>query len=190
MPATDWRFPNNTIMDNTTPIAPEGATQDESEAPTTAIQPEPGTIAVSQETGNDEAPQGGTANAQQGGTANAPDSFDSHARAITEAMPDEFQRDALAARVIAAGGVQGVDLVSDVPTGEFAGHASAIQGHLQGLADAEVRRYGLEPQAFYDYLRNQGAAVVRSAALETYHLGKPGQTFNYHLSKFATKQRR
>jgi hypothetical protein len=115
--------------------------------------------------------------------AAAPPAVDHHA-AVAAAMP-EGERDMLAARIIASGGVEGVDLaISGDNAQEFAGHVSAIQSELQAVADQHVKAQGIDPDALYDYMRGRGAGVVRSTALTLYHGRNPAMALDPIIAEF------
>jgi hypothetical protein len=86
-------------------------------------------------------------------------------------MPSENARDNLAARYI-AGLADGAEVDLDVHgegADKFTGHVQGVQAQLQTVADDYVRSQGIDPEAFYRFVRFQGPAAVRSVALTMYH---------------------
>jgi hypothetical protein len=102
-------------------------------------------------------------------TPDAPAVVDHHG-AIAALMPSEMERDNLAARIISAGGTEGVALDVHGPNADqLAGHVAGIQGQLQQTADEFVKEQGIDVADFYRFVHFQGAEAVRSVALTLYH---------------------
>jgi len=100
-----------------------------------------------------------------------------HFAALSAIVP-EAQLDALAARVIASGGVQGVTFQPDdggatAAHADLGSHASAIQSQLQASADKFVTDQGVNVADFHRYVKQQGPAVLNSTALVLFHSRSP-----------------
>src|SRR5207253_5132212 len=88
----------------------------------------------------------------------------------------EPARDALAARVIAAGGADGVDFElhgEGMGAEDFGTHVQAVQDQLQWKADAYVKSQGFEPADVWAWAQAIRSADVRSLAVEFYHSREP-----------------
>lgn len=92
-------------------------------------------------------------------------------RAELVAVMREQDMDNLAARVVASGGVEGVtfDPVGQMTAEQFTTHAQGVQADLQSAADAHVKGAGIEPEAFYAWVRSRGPQVLNATALTMYH---------------------
>jgi hypothetical protein len=105
---------------------------------------------------------------------------------LQSAMP-EAAMDALVARVISAGGTEGVTF--DGPNGgltseQFTEHASGAQAALQADADAYVAAQGINVAEFHKYVRSK-PDLLRSTALTLWYSRDPSTALDAVLREFA-----
>jgi hypothetical protein len=107
-----------------------------------------------------------------------------HFAAIAAVMP-ESEMDNLAARIIASGGTEGVELaVSGMEPEKFAGHVAAIQSELQASADAYVESQGVNVADFYQFVQSRGSRAVTSTALLLYHSRDAGMALDPLIAEY------
>ena len=118
----------------------------------------------------------------------APAIVDHHA-ALATVMP-ETAMDAVAARVIAAGGVDGTefDVNGGMSAENFSAHAAGVQASLQAMADGYVTSQGFQPADVWAWAQEHRAADVRSLAVEFYHSREP-VIFNQLVNEYARHSR-
>lgn len=97
-----------------------------------------------------------------------------HFAALSAVVP-EHALDMTIARVVAAGGVEGVtfDPAGGMTPEQFTTHAQGHQAALQAIADQHVTAQGIDPEAFYTWANANRAKDVRALALQFAHQRDP-----------------
>jgi len=172
------------------PILPESPTNDvqQIEVGTTPAVTSGGTTQP-----NDVAsPHAATTEGEGGTTPQTPGEVDrvDHFAALSAAMP-ENTLDNTIARVVAAGGVDGVtfDPVGGMSQEDFTTHAAGHQAALQSIADQHVAALGHDAPAVWSWAQQHMPKDVRSLALEFAH-GRNPASLNPIIAAYARSNRK